>query len=167
MINFSLSQKISVKFILYFIRIVNLVDFEIRWVFFIFFTVFLSLSFWNLKDSNLEDFMKMTRRKPVLSLSETIPEEILNFKNKDDIKNQVLAEQAVVETSPAQKVLKIKPLNLQAKSYIIYDYKNNSELDSNNKNLTLPPASRVILLSVMYFSTISVISLKLFILYII
>lgn len=152
MINFSLSQKLTVRTILLIVKFVNLINFEVRWLLFIFFTVFLSLSFWNLKDSSLEDFMKMTRRKPVLSLSETIPDNILNLSNQIIPKNDVLSEQVVITTEPPKKVLKIKPINLQAKSYIIYDYTNSLEIDSKNKNLTLPPASLVKMLSVMYFS---------------
>jgi D-alanyl-D-alanine carboxypeptidase len=156
MLEFNLTQKITLHFILFFLRIINLINFEIKWLLFASFTVFLSLSFWNLKDSSLEDFMKMTRRKPVLSLSETVPESLLRLENSSS-KKEVLSgvnsnEIVIIESTPSKKILKIKPLNLLSRSYLIYDLKNQVELSSKNKNITLPPASLVKVLSVMYLT---------------
>lgn len=156
MLEFNLTQRITLNFILIFLKIVNFINFEIKWLLFAVFTVFLSLSFWNLKDSSIEDFMKMTRRKPVLSLSETVPDSLLRL-NTSANEQLVLSENNIkevnlVETTPAKKVLSIKPLNLLARSYLVYDLKNQVELTSKNKNETLPPASLVKVLSVMYLT---------------
>jgi len=156
MLEFNLTQRITLNFILIFLKIVNFINFEIKWLLFAVFTVFLSLSFWNLKDSSIEDFMKMTRRKPVLSLSETVPDSLLRL-NTSANEQLVLSENNIkevnlIETTPAKKVLSIKPLNLLARSYLVYDLKNQVELTSKNKNETLPPASLVKVLSVMYLT---------------
>lgn len=156
MFNISLGQKITVKSIIYLVRFLNFINIEIKWVFFTLFTVFLSLTFWNFKNYSLDDFMKLTRRKPVLSLAETVPNTILRF-DSNSKNNSVLALEKVVEkkveaTLPAPKVLSVRPLNLLARSYIVYDYKNNRELTSRDIELVLPPASLVKVLSVMYFT---------------
>jgi D-alanyl-D-alanine carboxypeptidase len=152
MISFSFNQKILVKLLLLILKFINVINFELRWLFFIVFTLTISLSFWSLKDTSLDEFMMMTRRKPVLSLTETVPEDLIKFQEIKTEKSEVLAEKIKEEVKPKEKVLGIKPLNLLAKSYIVYDYKNSQELVSFNKSLTLPPASLVKMLSVMYFS---------------
>jgi len=156
MLNLSLGQKITVKFILYLTRFLNFINIEIKWVFFTLFTVILSLTFWNFKNYSLDDFMRVTRRKPVLSLSETIPSSVLRL-DSDSKKTSVSAFEKIIEnkvniTAPAIKLLSVKPINLLARSYVVYDYKNNREIVSRDKDLVLPPASLVKILSVMYFS---------------
>jgi len=156
MLEFNLTQRITLNFILIFLKVINFLNFEVKWLLFATFTVFLSLSFWNLKDSSIEDFMKMTRRKPVLSLSETVPDTLLRLKSSAGdqlvLSDNNFKETASVETAPAKKVLSVKPLNLLARSYLVYDLKNQVELTSKNKNETLPPASLVKVLSVMYLT---------------
>lgn len=156
MLEFNLTQRITLNFILIFLKVINFLNFEVKWLLFATFTVFLSLSFWNLKDSSIEDFMKMTRRKPVLSLSETVPDTLLRLKSSAGdqlvLSDSNFKETVSVETEPAKKVLSIKPLNLLARSYLVYDLKNQVELTSKNKNVTLPPASLVKVLSVMYLT---------------
>jgi D-alanyl-D-alanine carboxypeptidase (penicillin-binding protein 5/6) len=151
MIEFSFSQKILTNFVLLSVRFLNFVNFELRWLLFASFTIFITLSLWNIKDSNLEDYMKLTRRKPVLSLSETIPESIINKKDFEE-KNLVLSKETRDITVPSEKVLKIKPVSLNAKSFLVYDLNKSLELVSYNKTEMLPPASLVKILSVMYFS---------------
>jgi D-alanyl-D-alanine carboxypeptidase len=150
MLEFKLSQKLTLNFILLFVKFLNFINFEIKWLLFVSFTLFLSLTFWNYKDTSLDDFMKMTRRKPVLSLNETIPDSILRINPTNETK--ILSEKITTETTSPTKILKIKPLDLLAKSYLVYDLKNQKELVSKNKNLTLPPASLVKVLSVMYLT---------------
>lgn len=150
MLEFNLTQKITLNLIIYFLKFINFINIEIKWLLFVSFTVVLSLSFWNFKDSTFEDLMKTTRRKPVLSLSDTVPDSLLRLNASNDSK--ILAEKVIVETTPPKKVLKIKPLNLLARSYLVYNLKDQTELTSKNKDITLPPASLVKVLSVMYLT---------------
>jgi D-alanyl-D-alanine carboxypeptidase len=150
MIEFSLSQRLFLKTLFAFLKLINILNFELKWMLFILFTFSLTLTFWNFKDTSLDDFMKMTRRKPVLSLAETIPESIIKTGNSEA--KLVLSETNLITTEPAERVLKLKPLNLYAKSYLIFDLKNNKELISKDKNLQLAPASLVKVLSVMYLT---------------
>jgi D-alanyl-D-alanine carboxypeptidase len=97
---------------------------------------------------NLEDFMKSTRRKPVLSLSETVPYNVLNSNSK-------LASNennAVPLTTPPREILKLSSVNILAKSYIVYDLKDSKIVAQKNPDLQLPPASLVKLLSVIVFT---------------
>jgi D-alanyl-D-alanine carboxypeptidase len=142
MLNFNLSQKLSIKMILFFLRVINLLDFEVRWVLFSISTVLLTVSFWNFKDTSIDELMLLTRRQPVLSLADTVPQELLII-NTQEVKT---------ETKPPEKILTVGPLNLLAKSYLIYDLKNNREITAFNKSETLPPASLVKVLSVMYLT---------------
>jgi len=95
--------------------------------------------------------MKLTRRKPVLSLSETIPESLINNKRSDN-NDFVLAEKVAEPTLPPKKILKLRDLNLNAKSYIVYDLKSDSKIIAKNELELLPPASLVKVLSVMYLT---------------
>lgn len=151
MIEFSISQKILSRFLIYFIRGLNFINFELRWLAFCAFTIFFTLSLWNIKDSNFEDLMKLTRRKPVLSLTETIPESIIKNGEFHE-ENLVLAKKTQEITKPPEKILKIKPIDINAKSFLVYDLNKSLELVSKNKTEMLPPASLVKILSVMYFS---------------
>jgi len=91
--------------------------------------------------------MKSTRRTPVLSLSDTVPFNILNSKS------QVIANENTSQpTSPLKEVLKLRPINILAKSYIVYDAKNSRVISDKNPAVQLPPASLVKLLSVMVFT---------------
>jgi D-alanyl-D-alanine carboxypeptidase len=101
---------------------------------------------WNARGMNFEDFMKSTRRKPVLSLAETVPFNVLNSQSR------VTSENKPLVTQPAKEVLKLKSTNILAKSYIVYDLKDSRVVSEKNSNQQLPPASLVKLLSVMVFT---------------
>jgi D-alanyl-D-alanine carboxypeptidase (penicillin-binding protein 5/6) len=149
MLEINTTQKVVLKLFIAMLKLVNFLNIELKWVVFSIFTIFMTLTFVELGSKNLDDFMKMTRRKPVLSLSETIPDSVLRLENN-------FQEAVIVETDPAtlppKKLPKIDKLDLQAKSYLIYDLRNSRELLHHNKNLPLPPASLVKVLSVMYLS---------------
>lgn len=149
MLEFNISQKITVRFLLLFLKIVNLLNFELKWLLFATFTVFFSLGLWGLKDLSLDEIMLTTRRQPVLSLSNTVPDSVLRL---NESSNQVLAIKNIEPTQPPEKILKARPLNLLARSYIVYDNLSQREIASKNKLEKLPPASLVKMLSVMYLT---------------
>lgn len=140
--NITLKQKILLELVFLSVRFLNLLNINISSVILMVFTAFISITIWNYKDTSLEDMMRFTRRKPVLSLSETIPESILN---KSDVKVIVTA------TTPPKQIFKIKETPILARSFIVYDVNDKRIISQRNSELKLPPASLVKVLSIMMF----------------
>lgn len=148
MITFSNSKKAVLNSILFGIKILNVIDIPFRIILLVIFTSSFSYLLWNLRDKNINDLMFMTRRKPVQSLNSTVPFNILNASNK----SLISAPSEVMETLPEKKVLKLRDTTILAKSYIVFDNKNEKIISKKNENLKLPPASLVKLLSVAVFT---------------
>lgn len=148
MIEISPSKKLLVNLFLLYTKGLHFFDLQIRTVLLVVLTTAFSYILWNARGMNLEDFMKITRRKPILALSETVPFNVLNSSSQlASNENKVIPS-----TIPARKILKLKPTNIQAKSYIVYDLDDSRLVAEKNKTLQLPPASLVKLLSVMVFT---------------
>jgi len=145
MITFSESKKLGLNAVFLIIKLLNLIDISIRTLFLVFLTASFSFLLWNVKDKNFEDLMLLTNRKPVQSLANTVPFNILNATSSGEKTNVAL-------TKPQEKVLKLHETNILAKSYIIFDNKNDKIVAQKNETQNLPPASLVKLLSVMVFT---------------
>ena len=147
MTEITLSKKLLVSSLILLTKGLNFFDLQIRILFLVVLTASFSFFLWNIRHMSFEDFMKSTRRTPVLSLSDTVPFNVLNSKSQ-----VVSNEKIIVPTNPPKEVLKLRPINLLAKSYIVYDARNSRMISEKNPDLQLPPASLVKLLSIMVFT---------------
>lgn len=139
--NLTFSKKIQLEIIFGLVKFLSLININISTLLVIFFSSVLSVFIWSNKDLTLDEIMSMTRRKPVLSLMDTIPDSVLN-KPKQEI--------VIEKTSPPKNIYKLKPTQVLAKSYIVFDNHDKRVVSKMNENLKLPPASLVKVLSVMY-----------------
>ena len=142
-------KNLTVRALLLTVNLINLLDIQVRTLFLILFTTLFSIGLWRVKDMDLDQFMKWTRRPPVLSLTDTVPFNVIKA-NSTAIEETLPPK--IVATEPPKMVLKVKTPAVLAKSVIVYDNNSGKVLFSKNPDLKLPPASLVKLLSIMVFS---------------
>lgn len=146
LVTFELKKKI-VNLIGFFLRLVSKIDFEIRPALIGFLIVIGVLNLVKLSQYSLDEIMSFSRTRPLSSYLNSIPINALSFEAAPNKKNEIF-----VPTVP-EKVLKLsQPEKILARSFIVYDNSKQREIYSKDKNLQLPPASLVKMLSVLYLT---------------
>ena len=133
----SFFNRFLIELIIIFSKILNLFDFKIR-------TLFILLNI------VVSSFFLMVYVKPYLD-DKFIKEEVSNLAIKEVKSVPEVIVITTPETLPLKKVSLSTVPSIAARSFIIYDLKNNKEILQENKLETLPPASLVKMLSVMFF----------------
>ena len=130
------------------LRIVRKFDFELRPALVVFILMLGVLNLMKLSNYSLDDIMGVSRRRSESGLLDSLP---LGFLLTQEQPSQKL--EVVVPTNPPEKLLKFSsPEKVLAKSYIIYDNLREREIYNKDKNLQLPPASLVKMLSSIYLA---------------
>lgn len=150
MLKEKIKKNLLVRLTLIFSKFISSIDFQVRYLLIALFTTLFSVTLWKLRSFKLDQLMSLTRRKPVLELTNTVPFNIINKESLSVSGNTAPFIQT--PTEPPKKFVAIKPVNVLAKSYIVYDMRKEKIISEKSKNLELPPASLVKLLSVMVFT---------------
>jgi D-alanyl-D-alanine carboxypeptidase (penicillin-binding protein 5/6) len=130
------------------LRIVRKFDFELRPALVVFILMLGVLNLMKLSNYSLDDIMGVSRRRSESGLLDSLP---LGFLLTQEQPSQKL--EVVVPTNPPEKLLRFSsPEKVLAKSYIIYDNLREREIYNKDKNLQLPPASLVKMLSSIYLA---------------
>ncbi|NBO35986.1 D-alanyl-D-alanine carboxypeptidase [bacterium] len=130
------------------LRIVRKFDFELRPALVVFILMLGVLNLMKLSNYSLDDIMGVSRRRSESGLLDSLP---LGFLLTQEQPSQKL--EVVVPTNPPEKLLRFSsPEKVLAKSYIIYDNLKEREIYNKDKNLQLPPASLVKMLSSIYLA---------------
>jgi len=130
------------------LRIVRKFDFELRPALVVFILMLGVLNLMKLSNYSLDDIMGVSRRRSESGLLDSLPLGFLLTQEQPPQKLEV-----VVPTNPPEKLLKFSsPEKVLAKSYIIYDNLREREIYNKDKNLQLPPASLVKMLSSIYLA---------------
>ncbi|NBO21906.1 D-alanyl-D-alanine carboxypeptidase [bacterium] len=130
------------------LRIVRKFDFELRPALVVFILMLGVLNLMKLSNYSLDDIMGVSRRRSESGLLDSLP---LGFLLTQEQPSQKL--DVVIPTNPPEKLLRFSsPEKVLAKSYIIYDNLKEREIYNKDKNLQLPPASLVKMLSSIYLA---------------
>ncbi len=132
----------------FFLRIIRKFDFELRPALVVFILMLGVLNLMKLSNYSLDDIMGVSRRRSESGLLESLPLGFLLTQEQPPQKLEV-----VIPTNPPEKLLRFSsPEKVLAKSYIIYDNLKEREIYNKDKNLQLPPASLVKMLSSIYLA---------------
>lgn len=130
------------------LRIVKKLDFELRPALVVFILLLGVLNVMKLSNYSLDDIMGVSRRRSVEGSLESLPLGFLIPLSENSQKETV-----VIPTNPPEKLLRFSsPEKVLAKSYVIYDNLKEREVFSKDKDLKLPPASLVKMLSSIYLA---------------
>ena len=143
-----LIKKFLILAIGFVLRVVKKLDFELRPALVVFILLLGALNIMKLSNYSLDDIMGVSRRRSVEGSLESLPLGFLIPSSENSQKEIV-----VIPTNPPEKLLKFSsPEKVLAKSYIIYDNLKEKEIFSKEKDLKLPPASLVKMLSSIYLA---------------
>lgn len=141
-----LFKKMFILTVGFFLRFAKKLDFELRPALIVFVLLLGVLNIMKLSNYSLDDIMGVSRRRSEDGLLDSLP---LSFLLSPNPKSQ--AEKVIIPTSPPEKLLRFSsPQKVLAKSYIVYDNLKDREIYSKEKDLKLPPASLVKMLSSIY-----------------
>jgi D-alanyl-D-alanine carboxypeptidase len=145
-INFWLKKRI-VEVIGFILNFLAKYDFELRPALIGFLIVIGIFNLIRLSQFSLDEIMSFSRTRPINSFLSSIPINALSFHVNPSNSGKVL-----IPTIP-EKILKLsQPEKVMARSFIVYDNLKQKEIFSKEKNLNLPPASLVKMLSVLYLT---------------
>ncbi len=136
----SIFNKFLIGIIILISNILNFLDFRIRTLFIVFNIVIISFVLMIYVKPQLDQEFRSDVKMVVVSNNPPPP-----------IDKPLVIETTPPQTIPVKSIAIDENLKVNARSYIVYDLTNQVELIQKEKELTLPPASLVKMLSVMYF----------------
>ena len=143
----SLFNRFLIELVILLSKVLNFFDFKLKSIF-IFFNIvicsyFLFFYVKPLLDEKFSENINISHSNEI-----KLNSDLDNIKQK----SMVLTEaQKILITQPSTNLIYTSSLPVSAKSYIVYDVTSSRELFNKAGNLTLPPASLVKMLSVLYF----------------
>jgi len=134
----SFFNQLLINLIILISYLLNILDFKIKNIFILLNILVISFILMVYVKPVLDERFEISKKSdtPVLSIVDTLPAKI---------------ETLPINTIPEKKIAYTPLYTIAAKSFLIYDLKNNQEIESLNKIETFPPASLVKMLSIMYF----------------